>query len=509
LTDKKLLSKDLLKDAPTEPAAAKPRKYSHSTADSTTLADDVSCGSMSVVSFASAPTAVTLGSTSEQSGKSLKSEETLEKARPCGKQKKQKAKKPRQQNRGGGDRKISSSRSGKRDNRESDPPPKSGPARLRREEPPKKSLRTIAKSPKKDNTLPQKATSVNRQVAPSPATPPSPVDSFFSSPSHQFAHTNNIATQSRLPTANNSPPSLAPGTKPPVTTLRYGYGVPDYAQSISFSNGDGRYTPGKMELAGFLAKVGLMGSACADLLASVADVDALELLSSAQFRDYNVSAEKQTQIAFMLQVRRQSRAERMDLLNGEIRQAEAAASLPRYGYGVPDYARMVSFAHGDGRHTPGKMELAGFLAQVGLMGPDCADLLRNANSVDSLERLTDAQYRLYGVSADKQAEILWMLEVRRRSRENPRPWNRTPIGVVRPPPGLSDYRCANPFSVPSPPPFAAMNQEPSQNLFVPPATSPLFAHHQTMNAAEAEEESRIEAELQELGGQMVGSVLDF
>lgn len=82
------------------------------------------------------------------------------------------------------------------------------------------------------------------------------------------------------------------------------YNVPNYANSYSFSHGyHGRYSPGKMELAGFLAQVGLVGSSCAGILADLDDVEALERLSNAQFLSYNITFEKRRNIAALLEAR--------------------------------------------------------------------------------------------------------------------------------------------------------------------------------------------------------------
>lgn len=116
---------------------------------------------------------------------------------------------------------------------------------------------------------------------------------------------NRVNTCDRVP---KQPGPIAPSTMSPIGTssnqappgiVRYGF--PSYA---SYSHTDGRYAPGKLELAAFLASVGLVGSACADLLRDLLDVDALARLTSEQLFYYNVSAEKQLEIVRLLDARR-------------------------------------------------------------------------------------------------------------------------------------------------------------------------------------------------------------
>ena len=88
------------------------------------------------------------------------------------------------------------------------------------------------------------------------------------------------------------------------------YGVPNYAASYSYSRGDGRYSPGKIELAAFLAQVGLIGMACSSLLAEVDDVDALAKTSREELEGtYGVGRATQAKIVALLQARRIKRNE--------------------------------------------------------------------------------------------------------------------------------------------------------------------------------------------------------
>ena len=78
------------------------------------------------------------------------------------------------------------------------------------------------------------------------------------------------------------------------------YGLPDYS---AYAQSDNRYDPKKLELAAFLTRVGLVGSACADLLRDLLDVDSLAALTPQQLYMYNVGDEKQMEIAALLKAR--------------------------------------------------------------------------------------------------------------------------------------------------------------------------------------------------------------
>mmetsp|Transcript_40374 Transcript_40374/g.121655 ORF Transcript_40374/g.121655 Transcript_40374/m.121655 type:complete len:975 (-) Transcript_40374:246-3170(-) len=235
-------------------------------------------------------------------------------------------------------------------------------------------------------------------------------------------------------------------------------------------------------------------------------------------------------------------------------------------YNVPNYASTYSYSQGSGRYTPGKIELAAFLAQVGLVGTSCAAILEDLSDVDALAQLTKEKFELYNIGDAKQAEISIMLEARRRrlagetGGSQKKSWN---IAPVRPPPGLENAYRENHGIVGtnaiadvqhSPPFFASSstlvsgaatgsgagtstgymlsmrNVNSSESRVrcdtgeswtsscddatkVAPPLSPLprpFTHVEDLvNEEGHDDDSKIEADLQELGGQMVGSILDF
>lgn len=215
----------------------------------------------------------------------------------------------------------------------------------------------------------------------------------------------------------------------------------------------------------------------------------------------------------------------------------------------------------DNRYTPGKIELAAFLAQVGLIGKQCADVLSDLADVDALAALTEGQYERYKIGEGKRKEIGMMLEARRirMERENlvaKRQGQAQPTAstVVRPPPGFGRAAGAETVTMKQQPTFLSAsapglnnsltsqptnllptvsdneggsalsggrlptNQVPAPQLAPPPSSACTFpivsyggnAEHTIHEGIEQDDESsRIEADLQELGGQMVGSILDF
>jgi hypothetical protein len=93
------------------------------------------------------------------------------------------------------------------------------------------------------------------------------------------------------------PPQSQPINQPPGNVR---WDIPDYS---AYAQSDSRYDPKKIELAAFLARVGLVGSACADLLRDLLDVDALATLTTEELYMYRVGDEKQMEIAALLKAR--------------------------------------------------------------------------------------------------------------------------------------------------------------------------------------------------------------
>ena len=84
-------------------------------------------------------------------------------------------------------------------------------------------------------------------------------------------------------------------------------------------------------------------------------------------------------------------------------------------YPVPYFANSMST---DGRYTPGKLDLASFLAQAGLVGTECAQLLTDLANVDALRSFSDADFTKYQVDFEKKNRIIMLLEARRRAEMN-------------------------------------------------------------------------------------------
>lgn len=233
-------------------------------------------------------------------------------------------------------------------------------------------------------------------------------------------------------------------------------------------------------------------------------------------------------------------------------------------YGLPDYA---AYAQNDNRYAPGKIELAAFLAQVGLVGSACAELLADLFDVDALAALTPDQLFSYKICHEKQLEIKALLEARRMRLQQQR---RNAPTVLRPPPGLgfkpdglkgvlpssgsglgvSNSSLINPSQSPIQPP-PRFNSENTSGFLLPPTSTnqnesnitlpsltntessfisgadpnmkPLnstitlprpFAinpnHFPRFQVSETEtDDDKIDADLQQLGDRMVGSILDF
>ena len=88
----------------------------------------------------------------------------------------------------------------------------------------------------------------------------------------------------QFPQRNMPPVNLAPGSGLSGIVSGLRYSGDNYASTHPYSQCDGRYAPGKIDLAAFLAQVGLEGTACAGLLAGVVDVDALARLTDSDLK---------------------------------------------------------------------------------------------------------------------------------------------------------------------------------------------------------------------------------
>jgi hypothetical protein len=185
------------------------------------------------------------------------------------------------------------------------------------------------------------------------------------------------------------------------------------------------------------------------------------------------------------------------------------------------------------RITSGKVELAAFLARVGLVGTVCSDLVEALDNVDALYRLSDAQFEIYNVSSDQKLRVDMMLEARRRARVEAA-FASSPRSSVRPPPGLMAPTVNQSATLLSPPrlnpaTYSSESDIPSVGYMATSRTdidfgrsSPMGGGSQTLQVPSlssfstyqgpsngSRDDEEIEAELQELGGQMIGSVLDF
>ena len=100
---------------------------------------------------------------------------------------------------------------------------------------------------------------------------------------------------------------------------------------------------------------------------------------------------------------------------------------------------------GDVRYSHEKLELAKFLAQVGLIGNDAQALLLDLDDIDALERLTSEDLEvMYSVGSRIRNDIFTMLGARRVRMGLERNFTQTRLddswstsALVRPPPGLT------------------------------------------------------------------------
>eukprot|EP00587_Corethron_hystrix_P001765 CAMPEP_0113303386 /NCGR_PEP_ID=MMETSP0010_2-20120614/3825_1 /TAXON_ID=216773 ORGANISM="Corethron hystrix, Strain 308" /NCGR_SAMPLE_ID=MMETSP0010_2 /ASSEMBLY_ACC=CAM_ASM_000155 /LENGTH=798 /DNA_ID=CAMNT_0000157377 /DNA_START=64 /DNA_END=2460 /DNA_ORIENTATION=+ /assembly_acc=CAM_ASM_000155 len=221
----------------------------------------------------------------------------------------------------------------------------------------------------------------------------------------------------------------------------------------------------------------------------------------------------------------------------------------------------------ENRYTPGKIELANVLAQVGLVGADCAHILAEVPDVASLTCMSPAEYGRYSIGPEVHGRIRAVFHARRAKeaemaerlqRERAAasfvsaeslplpasakiPFGFAPAPVLRPPPGLTDVTIGGrdiydgraapggignngyqPFGdnrcqvlqlvhpgVISPPKKSLLHVASTWNQ----NEVPLFEngdqnHPPTMFGME-DDTSKIEADLHELGDQMAISILDF
>jgi len=246
----------------------------------------------------------------------------------------------------------------------------------------------------------------------------------------------------------NSSPLIQPiaSTQQPnlLTASGLRYSLPNY--TYSHSQGDGRYAPGKVELAAFLAQVGLVGGACARILADVADVDALSGLTVGQFESYNIGPAKQAEILAMLAARRHRKKEEEELAKRQ-RQQQMKASVLR---------------------PPPGLELA-------RDGPGCRPIA------------------VAGGSHQWQQELPFLSSTESSSVSGS---SHQLSGMAANFPSSLRTRCDTGESL-----LSIEDTKPH---------TPCFANFpQSLNNQAQEDDSKIEADLQELGGQMVGSILDF
>jgi len=261
---------------------------------------------------------------------------------------------------------------------------------------------------------------------------------------------------------------------------------------------------------------------------------------------------------------------RYEAINNQYETTLNARMNPIPNYHVPNNKYTYSHFDTQGQYGAGKQELAALFVEVQLPEITCERILQNIEDVNAFERLTEVELHSYGIGSMKCAEIKGLFEARRRlqmvestSRQhNLMPWNTG----ISPPPGLvpnldsavtasealsinsvhwrerDQQQSARPSNSPlptSPNSECALSSSRARNLpqcnadnrVVNTATNtrivtseckmpvmpsnfnpaPLSTCDSVQNvyASALNSDAKIEADLQELGGQMAGSILDF
>ena len=181
--------------------------------------------------------------------------------------------------------------------------------------------------------------------------------------------------------------------------------------------------------------------------------------------------------------------------------------------------------------NPEKIELAGLLAQVGLIGRSCANLLQDVPDVEALSKLTPKQFEMYNVSKDTQFQIRSIVEARKRRMgfvSNSYGQAPTMQGVslhtnnvtVRPPPGLGFGETSSVFANHHQPARVESNDIYSNQFHKPHRAGQNFNNtlqgnvtsQSSMQSGVLEDDDNENFEedlLSQVGGQMAVSILDF
>jgi len=281
--------------------------------------------------------------------------------------------------------------------------------------------------------------------------------------SNDFFHQNSNINLNAAVTARPSPEPL----------LNYTH------SSLYSSNGDtitgNEYRPEKMELATFLSRVGLIGSICSNLLADLAGVSSLLLMTDADYDRYGIGPAKRFEIRHLLQtrnMRQQSLAERSQKTIGWNDNTNTAIRPP------PGLRALAQ--------DPSSTVIGG---QRGVsLGVNCANPPQASMQLFSSNTAATSTSSNYSFSTGSSFNSLSM------------------------PPGMPQCNEDQVHCVKK-----AVDSSPRNNMSLLPI-SPLghtiVPLGNGMNgghfyAPKMINDEEIEADLQELGGQMAGSILDF
>jgi hypothetical protein len=272
-------------------------------------------------------------------------------------------------------------------------------------------------------------------------------------------HPSNVESIGKYPSQSlNQPPGIVR------------YGLPDYS---AYAQSDSRYDPKKIELAAFLARVGLVGSACADLLRDLLDVDALAALTPQQLYFYNVGDEKQMEIAALLKARElrllQQQMQRMPQPSVHTT-SPVIRPPPGLGFGCPSPNLEPTNAAATLQTKP-VQPIMRPLTQTRSFTPDSTSDFILSSPVSC-------------TSANNVSRNNFTLQSLRASDDN----------------AMANGNVVDPLIQAS-----FHHNQPSRPL---PIGSRLFSSVTRVERVQTEDE-KIDADLQQLGDQMAGSILDF
>jgi len=230
-------------------------------------------------------------------------------------------------------------------------------------------------------------------------------------------------------------------------------------------------------LASFLSRVGLVGTLCGNLLADLADVSSLALLTDADYDRYGIGYTKRSEIRRLLESR------------GMRQQALLERSQKTIGWSNTSHNNSVSLRPPPGLVSPAQDSVVGgqrIASQTASCGPGDA---HQSLAFLSSSTVSTASNSNFSFSAGSSLNSLSM-----------------PLGVPQ----------CNEGQLPGA--ISSVDSTARNNIALPPIGHAISQQQETvhvngglgsMYSPKVHNDEEIEADLQELGGQMAGSILDF